>query len=387
MNDQLSEFSNALVPLLRSLMEERIAAAEFKNNIVLLVSLVAVILAIYLFFGMYFSVTKNIKQVVKSVHSIADGDLTTRVKVFGNDEMQQIATDMNHMTANLEHLVDRISQAMDTLNHSAEDLKNVTLQTIEGVDAQKSGTEAIALSMAEMTAAAAAVDQNSETASSSAIEADKEAQQGMSLVNTLQSVMEDMQQESSRSQEALNRLVEDSKDIGQVSSAINEIAEQTNLLALNAAIEAARAGEQGRGFAVVADEVRTLAQRTQEQTNQIHQIITKLQQATQDTRVSMEQSREQMNLSVKEATVVGDALQRITEVICTINDMSSQISAATTQQSAVTNRVASQVEQIASISESTKQGAENTGTSADELLGVVATLSDELAHLQQGRDQ
>lgn len=384
-NNQLSQFSNALVPLLKSLMQERIADAQFKNSIVLLVSLVAVILAIYLFFGMYFSVTENIKRVVMSVHCIADGDLTTRVKVFGNDEMQQIAEDMNHMTANLEHLVERISQAIETLDHSAMELKDVTEQTIAGVDAQKSGTETIARSMTEMTSAAAAVDQNSETASASAIEADKEAQQGMQLVGRLQSVMEEMQVESSRSQEALNRLVEDSKDIGQVSSAINEIAEQTNLLALNAAIEAARAGEQGRGFAVVADEVRTLAQRTQEQTNQIHQIITKLQQATQDTRVSMEQSSEQMNLSVKEASVVGDALNRITEVIGTINDMSSQISAATTQQSRVTNQVASQVEQIASISENTKQGAENTGTSADELLTVVAGLREELAHLQQGR--
>jgi len=384
-NNQVSQFSNGLLPLLKTLMQERIADAQFKNSIVLLVSLVAVILAIYLFFGMYFSVTSNIKKVVASVHAIADGDLTTRVKVFGNDEMQQIADDMNHMTANLEHLVERISQAIETLDHSAMDLKDVTEQTIAGVDAQKSGTETIARSMTEMTSAAAAVDQNSETASASAIEADKEAQQGMQLVGRLQSVMEEMQIESSRSQEALNRLVEDSKDIGQVSSAINEIAEQTNLLALNAAIEAARAGEQGRGFAVVADEVRTLAQRTQEQTNQIHQIITKLQQATQDTRVSMEQSSEQMNLSVKEATVVGDALNRITEVIGTINDMSSQISAATTQQSRVTNQVASQVEQIASISENTKQGAENTGTSADELLTVVAGLREELAHLQQGR--
>ena len=384
-NQQLSDFASSLLPILDGLLHERVAQAQFKNYVILSVSVIAVLLAFYLFIGMYLSVTENIKQVVTAVHSIADGDLSSRVAVSGRDEMRDIADDMNHMTENLQTLVARISDAIETLSQSALSLKGITAKTKQDVTEQKSGTELIAQSMQQLTQVAHAVDKNSGTATESAEVAQSEAQQGKQLVGRLQSVMRDMQTESSRSQEAINRLVEDSKNIGQVSNAINGIADQTNLLALNAAIEAARAGEHGRGFAVVADEVRTLAKRTQDQTNQIHDIISKLQQATKDTELSMEQSRVQMDVSVQESAVVEASLQRITEVISTINNMSGEISELATQQSNVTNSVASQVEEIAAISESTMKGAQETEHSAEDLLVVVNSLKNELAQLQKGR--
>lgn len=382
-NQTLYEFESSLKPVLAEQLAQRIDSALFKNRIIFTVSLIAVLLAAYLFTGMYQSVIENIKRVVMGVHCIAEGKLSTRVNVEGRDEMRDIANDMNHMAENFENLVFRLSEAIRTLSESSANLKSVTEQTIDGVQKQKSGTDSISGSMTTLTQVASDVDDLSEKASESAINAVEEAQQGLALVTGLQTVMKDMQNESSRSQEALNRLVEDSKDIGQVSSAINEIAEQTNLLALNAAIEAARAGEQGRGFAVVADEVRTLAQRTQAQTSQIHEIISKLQQATQDTRESMEQSREQMNLSVQEASVVGNALEQISGVIQTIKQGNIEISELTTQQSSVTRTVASKVEEIALISESTRLGAQETDQSANGLTQLVKTLEDELSTVQK----
>ncbi|MBT0586767.1 methyl-accepting chemotaxis protein [Alteromonas oceanisediminis] len=380
----IAEFAKQAQPALATLLDDRINDATFKNRLVISVAIVAVLLAFYLFLGMYFSVTDTVARVVNAVHAIAGGDLSTRVKVCTKDEMRAIATDLNSMTSNLEQLVKRLSEAATTLSGSAASLKTITTQTIDGVHQQQQETARISESMGMLTEVASKVDNNSETASQSSIEAEKEAHQSLILLGRLQSVMQEMQTESSRSQTALNRLVEDSKDIGQVSSAINEIAEQTNLLALNAAIEAARAGEQGRGFAVVADEVRTLAQRTQAQTNQIHDIITRLQQATSETYQSMEQSREQMNLSVTEAEVVGKALKRISEVVSTINKMNTEISQSATEQSNVTQAVADQVESIAAISQAAKGGAEQTDNSAEQLLSVVKTLEQELSALQKG---
>ena len=214
LNQQLSDFAIALVPILDDLLRDRIAQAQFKSGVIFSVSVIAVLLAVYLFIGMYLSVTENINNVVDAVHSIADGDLSSRVKVSGKDEMRDIADDMNHMTQNLQTLVERISQAIDTLSQSALNLKGITAKTKVDVTEQKSGTELISQSMSQLTDVAQSVDKNSATATDSAEVANNEAQQGKQLVGRLQSVMRDMQTESRRSQEALNRLVEDSQNIG-----------------------------------------------------------------------------------------------------------------------------------------------------------------------------
>lgn len=383
LNDQIHAFFYLAQPVLMETLEARISEQKNKKALVLGISSLAIIVAIFLLWGMYLSVINNLTQLQKTLHAVAEGDLSSRVKVQGRDEMQEIAKDANQMASSLELLVNNMSETINSLNTSVSQLKQVSVETLSGVEQQKSQTEQIAQSMEAMTSVAKHIDENAEHASQSAIKADEQAAQSQQLIQQLEGVMNDMQQESDQSQKALNKLIEDSRNIGQVSTAIDEIAEQTNLLALNAAIEAARAGEHGRGFSVVADEVRSLAQRTQVQTNQIHSIITTLQQATQDTQKSMELSQSRMYTSIKEVNVVGQALTTISGVITEINELNAQISQSATQQTQFTEQVSNQVEDIANIGETTRKGAQETELSTAQLDNVVTHLQDSISKLQQ----
>lgn len=229
-------FAELTAPVLSTLLDERIDDKWFKNRLVLSVAIIAVLLAFYMFIGMYLSVKGYMDRVLIAVHAIAGGNLSAHVKVCTKDEMRVIAEYMNAMAQNLEQLVQRFSEAAGILSKSAANLRSTTMQTIDGVHQQQQEASRIENSMNVLTVIVSKFDNNSETASQMSVDAKNEAGQSLRLLERLQSVMKSMETESTHSQTALNRLVEDSEDIGQVSSVINGIAGQTNLLAFNAAM-------------------------------------------------------------------------------------------------------------------------------------------------------
>lgn len=374
----LQNFANAILPVLSETIQTRIDDATQINWITIIASLFSVILAVYLLLAMYFSIITKVEQLNEAVALVNEGQLDTDINLSGRDELNDIASSFNDLTSQLRKIVSEVREVSATLSGSAESLVSVTDKTIYDVSTQQDKTTEITGSVSQVTDSASAIEASALTTLDAVKQARTESEDGKGLISALQKMMRNMESELLVSRDALERLVEDSKDIGMVSSGIQGIAEQTNLLALNAAIEAARAGEQGRGFAVVADEVRTLAKRTQEQTGQIHTIIAKLQDATGQTKDSMLQSVERMQRSVQEADAVENSLVTISEAINTINSMSDEVSAAATQQVQSTSLVASKVSEIDVIANSTKHGAEQTSIAAQELASISARLREDM---------
>ncbi|MGE6991883.1 methyl-accepting chemotaxis protein [Pseudomonas sp. NPDC047961] len=279
---------------------------------------------------------------------------------------------MSDMTESLRTLIGRIGGGVGQIATAAEQLSAVTAQTSAGVQKQRVETEQVATAMHEMAATVQEVAQNAEQASHAARDADQQARQGDRVVQEAIGQIGSLSGEVEHSAHAIEELNTESGRIGTVLEVIRAVAEQTNLLALNAAIEAARAGEQGRGFAVVADEVRALARRTHDSTEEIEGLIANLQRVAQKAVEQMQTSRNLTQRTVDLASEAGIALGRITESVSTIEQMNQQIAAAAEQQSAVAENISESVTRVRDIGEQSASGSEQTAASSAELarLGV-----------------
>ena len=303
-----------------------------------------------------------------------DGDLTARLDSKGKSEFAWVASSFNTFVKKIAKTIDSISETSHKLASASHQLAQITQQTELGVEQQLAETTQVATAMEEMTATVQEVARNAVRAAEAASTADTEATAGKSIVNKAMDEINQLASEVENAANVIHELENDSNSIGEVLSVIQGIAEQTNLLALNAAIEAARAGEQGRGFAVVADEVRTLASRTQNSTLEIQQTIERLQNRAKQAVSVMDNGKKQAVSSVEQASSAGSSITTIIERIDTITDMNNQIAGAAEEQTAVAEEINRNINNISAVSDKTSIGARNTSEACNELLELADQL-------------
>ncbi|KPX21218.1 Histidine kinase, HAMP region: chemotaxis sensory transducer [Pseudomonas amygdali pv. dendropanacis] len=312
-------------------------------------------------------ITTPLQETLEVVERVASGDLSRNLKVDRKDELGKLQATIQRMTVSLRELVGGIRDGVTQIASAAEELSAVTEQTSAGVNSQKVETDQVATAMHEMTATVQEVARNAEEASQAAVAADRQARDGERVVNEAIAQIERLASSVGNSSEAMGALKQESDKIGSVLDVIKSVAEQTNLLALNAAIEAARAGEAGRGFAVVADEVRSLAQRTQKSTEEIEALIARLQSGTQQAATVMDSSRELSTSSVELTRRAGGSLESITKTVSAIQAMNQQIAAAAEEQSATAEEINRSIINVRDVSEQTSAASEETAASSVEL--------------------
>ncbi|OOG23619.1 methyl-accepting chemotaxis protein [Thioalkalivibrio denitrificans] len=375
--DPISSKITELVDLqLRVAGEERaLAGAMYQRSVRLFsgVTLIVVLLVALAGWYTYRSVAVPIGRMRETMMQMAaDHDLSRRVTVSNDDEIGASAHALNSMLDQFSTTLSELRGMTEQLASAAEQLSAVSTQNNTNLDNQRSQTEQVATAMNEMTATVQEVARSAGDAAQSSQEADSQSRTGGDVVASVVRSIGQLSGEVSRVAESVQALDQQSQQIGSVLDVIRGIAEQTNLLALNAAIEAARAGEQGRGFAVVADEVRTLASRTQASTADIQAMIEALQDGTRGAVAAMNQGREMAESTAADAQRAGEALESIVDAVARIRDMTSQIASAAEQQNAVAEEINRNVTTINEITGESVAGANQTAGTSQELAGIAS---------------
>jgi len=314
-------------------------------------------------------IARPLKQMVTMLDDIAqgEGDLTRRLTSDRNDELGSIAKGFNTFLAKLQGMITQVVSSVQSVSDSSEHTADIAIRTNIGIQKQMAEIDQVATAVQEMTATAQDVARNATQAAQAASHADQAASQGMQIVRDTSNSIGVLAVEIGKAVDVVQTLAKDSENINAILIAIRGIAEQTNLLALNAAIEAARAGEQGRGFAVVADEVRNLAQKTQQATEEIQSMIQQLQQGTRDVVRVMEDSQNRTDESVQHAAKAAEALETITQAVSVINDMNTQIASAAEEQSAVADDINRNVINIGQVANEVAGGADESSSASADL--------------------
>ncbi|MCW8931844.1 MAG: methyl-accepting chemotaxis protein [Gammaproteobacteria bacterium] len=311
-------------------------------------------------------ITKNLNTAVEAMRDVAEGegDLTKRLEVKGNDEIAQLSTAFNTFSGKVAALVAEVAGVTTQLSSAASEMNQLTGKTQQAMTTQVEKVNTVSASMTEISQQVDDISQSSEQAAEISRQTDEESSEGKRIVKEGISIISKLKQDFEGATTTVQAVEEDAESIGSVLDVIQGIAEQTNLLALNAAIEAARAGEQGRGFAVVADEVRTLASRTQDSTLEIKTIIERLQVGSSKAAQVMKHGTEQVQTSVDSTNNVGNSLEKISKSVAKMNTMNNQIAAATVEHSAVSEQVDQGVNDISGVALEASDDVEQIATSS-----------------------
>lgn len=386
-NVAFEETSKKLLTLLVDV--EKVADGKVENFIVdtettysssqavlIAVIIIGFIIAIIAYLMVRRSVVAPITEVAGRFRDLAhgEGNLNVSLPANGHDEINDVCRGFNQFITKIRNTMVEVAGSSTQLNAAAEELNTINKETGQHISRQTQETELVATAMNEMVATVQEVARNVTDAAQAADVANRESVNGRNIVNNAITEINGLSKEVHHAAEVLQRLNDDSQSIGQVLDVIKGIAEQTNLLALNAAIEAARAGEQGRGFAVVADEVRTLASRTQQSTQEIQQMIERLQSGAKEAVNVMETSRKRAEGTVEKANQAGTALGSIADAVGTITNMTAQIASAAEEQNAVAEEVNSNIVSINNLAQKTGDGSQKTIAATDQLAKLATQL-------------
>ncbi|SBS27337.1 Methyl-accepting chemotaxis protein McpS [Marinomonas spartinae] len=350
---------------------------EYNNSFLLIAIIIAAAAAMAAAIALVISksINKPLQEAVDSAESIAKGDLTQLVTVQGNDELTRLSSALKLMQGNLREAIVHIGDSSGQLSSAAEELSSVTESSSNSLMLQNNEIQQAAAAITEMSAAVDDVARTAQQASETSAESAKLASEGKARVAQTTSVILEMNDEMFTSSQVINQLAEQISSIGKILDVIRDIADQTNLLALNAAIEAARAGEAGRGFAVVADEVRSLAHRTQESTGEIETMVHQVQMSASEAVASMDSTGQKSSRAQRVAAEAVEALEQISAHIVSITDYSTVVATSTEQQSHVAKEIDSNLTTISDLASQTVVGANQTSASAAELTRLAIELN------------
>ncbi|MDR9861470.1 MULTISPECIES: methyl-accepting chemotaxis protein [Pseudomonas] len=377
--DQMGEQLNRLIAI--NAADAKTASLQAGDNYdsaitgIVIVAVVAALATVLLALLLTRSIVTPLNRAVEAAQTIADGNLTKLIEVDGKDEPARLLTALAAMQTNLRKTIEQIAGSATQLGAAAEELSAVTEEASRGLQQQNNEIEQAATAVNEMTAAVEEVARNAVSTSEASNQSTHAAREGRDQVVKTVDAIQTMTHDVQNTAQMIEGLAAQGRDIGKVLDVIRAIAEQTNLLALNAAIEAARAGEAGRGFAVVADEVRALAHRTAQSTQEIEKMVAGIQNGTGEAVSSMQQSNQRTQSTLEMARAAGVALEQITQSIHQINERNLVIASASEEQAQVSREVDRNLVNIRDLATQSADGANQTSAATHELSRLAVNLN------------